>query len=243
MAPGSPPPTKIFVGRLPPDANPGELRRMFEKYGVVTECDILTRFGFVHMKTEEMAEKAIRELNNKDFCGSRISVEASTGKKGGGRGGGRGGFRGGRGGGGYRPYDRSGPRDYDRGPRDSRGPPMGGRNGFYDRGSSGYDDYYRRPMMPSMGSMYSRESRYGDSYMDRRPPMSSVSPYERRDSYGGSLGGGSDLFRRRSPPPISAGYDRPSSGYDRDPYGPPSMRRYPPSHSALDRDMPPARRF
>lgn len=67
--------TKIFVGRLPEDAQAQDLRRLFEQYGVVTECDILNRYGFVHMKTEEMAAQAIRELNNVDFMGVQISVE------------------------------------------------------------------------------------------------------------------------------------------------------------------------
>nr|CAD7438586.1 unnamed protein product [Timema bartmani] len=71
----TPPKTKIFVGRLPEDAQAADLRRLFEQYGVVTECDILNRYGFVHMKTEEMATRAIQELNNADFMGVQISVE------------------------------------------------------------------------------------------------------------------------------------------------------------------------
>lgn len=67
--------TKIFVGRLPDEAQAQDLRRLFEQYGVVTECDILNRYGFVHMKTEEMAVRAIKELNNAEFMGVQISVE------------------------------------------------------------------------------------------------------------------------------------------------------------------------
>ena len=48
---------------------------LFEKYGAVTECDVLNRFGFVHMKTEEMAKRAIAALHNSEFMGSRITVE------------------------------------------------------------------------------------------------------------------------------------------------------------------------
>lgn len=69
--------TKIFVGRLPEDAKAPDLRRLFERFGVVTECDILNRYGFVHMKTEEMALEAIRELDNYNFMGSQISVEVN----------------------------------------------------------------------------------------------------------------------------------------------------------------------
>lgn len=67
--------TKIFVGRLPLDAKQEDLRALFEKYGVITECDVLNRFGFVHMKSEEMAKRAIAALHNSEFMGSRITVE------------------------------------------------------------------------------------------------------------------------------------------------------------------------
>jgi RNA recognition motif-containing protein len=63
------------VGRLPDEAQAQDLRRLFEQYGIVTECDILNRYGFVHMKTEEMAVRAIKELNNAEFMGVQISVE------------------------------------------------------------------------------------------------------------------------------------------------------------------------
>jgi RNA recognition motif-containing protein len=63
------------VGRLPDEAQAQDLRRLFEQYGIVTECDILNRYGFVHMKTEEMALRAIKELNNAEFMGVQISVE------------------------------------------------------------------------------------------------------------------------------------------------------------------------
>lgn len=69
------PATKVFVGNLPPGSKPGELRRLFESYGVVTECDIMNRCGFVHMETQLMAESAIEALNNATFKGSVITVE------------------------------------------------------------------------------------------------------------------------------------------------------------------------
>lgn len=98
----------MFVGSLPPGAKPEELRRLFENYGVVTECDIMNRCGFVHMESADMAEAAIVGLNNSYFKGQTISVEAgrmkerrqggdATAQTNRGRGGGPG--RGGRGGG------------------------------------------------------------------------------------------------------------------------------------------------
>lgn len=67
--------TKVFVGSLPPGSKPEDLRRLFEKYGVVTECDIMNRCGFVHMQTQDMADNAIKNLNNSLFNGANIVVE------------------------------------------------------------------------------------------------------------------------------------------------------------------------
>ncbi|XP_049878201.1 RNA-binding protein lark [Pectinophora gossypiella] len=154
------PQTKVFVGSLPQGSKPEELRKLFERFGVVTECDIMNRCGFVHMQTEDQASAAIRALNNTTFNGGVISVERGRIKERGQRSGGggpRGGMRGGmrgamdRRGGGGGPM-RGGPvggrdapymRDRPMGMRggDMRGPPMGGggmgmRNGM---GGGGYD--------------------------------------------------------------------------------------------------------
>jgi len=92
----------VFVGSLPPGSKPEELRRLFENFGVVTECDIMNRCGFVHMQTQEMAESAIKALNNTMFNGTSITVERGRMKERGsgpgkgrpvGRGGGGGGMR------------------------------------------------------------------------------------------------------------------------------------------------------
>lgn len=40
-------PTKIFVGNLSAEVRSEDIRVLFEKYGKVTECDVLKNFGFV----------------------------------------------------------------------------------------------------------------------------------------------------------------------------------------------------
>lgn len=65
----------MFVGSLPPGARPEELRRLFEKFGVVTECDIMNRCGFVHMQNADNASDAIKALNKTNFKGATLSVE------------------------------------------------------------------------------------------------------------------------------------------------------------------------
>ncbi|XP_053698096.1 uncharacterized protein LOC128745129 isoform X1 [Sabethes cyaneus] len=114
------PRNKIFVGSLPPSTKPEEIRRLFENYGVVTECDVMNRCAFVHMQSPDMVENAIQALHNSTFKGVTINVEhgrskertgGSSSRGGGGnrgapRGGGSGGGGGG-GGGGFRQQDRS----------------------------------------------------------------------------------------------------------------------------------------
>ncbi|CAH0690365.1 unnamed protein product [Spodoptera exigua] len=185
------PQTKVFVGSLPQGSKPEELRKLFERFGVVTECDIMNRCGFVHMQTEDQASAAIRALNNTPFNGGVISVErgrikerGQRGGPGGGRGGGmRGGMRGGmdrRGGGPMRggPPPRDTPYSRDR-PSHPRGPPPGGppqmapRPMPYERAERPpppvYDDRYNG---------YGGEDRRGFALMERgaRDPYASAAP-------------------------------------------------------------------
>ncbi|CAC5418902.1 RBM4 [Mytilus coruscus] len=150
---------KIFVGNLSQSTAREDIQMMFEKYGKVTECDVLKNYGFVHMASSDEAEKAIQELDGASVKGSRMRVEKSTGKSsrgGGGRGGG-GKMRGGRGGG--RGGDRYG----------------GG-------GGGGYGDPYRRPPPYGGGGGGGRDSydRYGGGSRDRMPISRGYDSYDRR---------------------------------------------------------------
>jgi len=51
---------KIFVGNIADGVTSQQMRELFEKYGRVTECDVLGTYGFVHMETDEEAEEAIK---------------------------------------------------------------------------------------------------------------------------------------------------------------------------------------
>ncbi|XP_059048045.1 RNA-binding protein 4.1-like isoform X2 [Achroia grisella] len=219
------PQTKVFVGSLPQGSKPEDLRKLFERFGVVTECDIMNRCGFVHMQTEEQASAAIRGLNNTTFNGAVISVERGRikerGQRGGGRGGGmRGGMRGGmdrRGGGPMRggaggardaPYMRdSRPMGYMRG-GDMRGPPMGGmgmgggaRNGMgggYERGPERAPGGY-----DDRYNGYGGEDRRGFALMDgrARDPYAAPAPMypEERRGYGVEEIPVMDGYDRRAP--------------------------------------------
>lgn len=98
---------KLYVGNLPFSATEGSVSDLFSQIGGVDSVRLITDrdsgrskgFGFVEMASDEEAEKAISELNGKEFEGRALTVnearpqEPRTG-------GGGGGFRGGRGGGG-----------------------------------------------------------------------------------------------------------------------------------------------
>ncbi|XP_035223981.1 RNA-binding protein lark-like isoform X2 [Stegodyphus dumicola] len=215
------PRTKLFVGHLPDGCTNDELQALFEKYGTVKECDVINKYGFVHMSTPEEAQDAIKALNNYTFRGSSLSVEPSKSKlhpepgapgraKGGTSRGSRGNYGGGYGG----PQRGSGFANGYRGRFD--GPSFGGGRDFYpERPYGGSMSSRMRPYpMPyerhslSMGlrdeydyrsSLYSVPSR--DPYA--RPSIPPRDLYERRPS---SYPTASDyLYSRRSPPPpISA---------------------------------------
>jgi RNA recognition motif-containing protein len=98
----------LYVGNLVFDVSEDDLRQAFEKFGQVTEVRLIMDkfsgkskgFGFIEMPNKEEADKAIEEMNGKEFQGRALSVNVAKPKTEGGRGGGGGGFRGGRGGGG-----------------------------------------------------------------------------------------------------------------------------------------------
>ena len=119
----------IYVGNLGFDVTESVLRETFEQFGQVAEVRLIMDkytgktkgFGFIEMPEKEDAQKAIAEMNEKDFEGRIIKVSEAKPKtdRGGSR---RGGFRSGRGGG---------------------GPRSGGRGGYSSggRGGGGRDRY------------------------------------------------------------------------------------------------------
>lgn len=77
--------TKLFVGKLSYNTTNDTLRARFEEFGVVEDAMVIfdreTRrskgFGFVEMKDQEAAQKAINELDGKDFEGQTIVVNVA----------------------------------------------------------------------------------------------------------------------------------------------------------------------
>ncbi|MCX6234462.1 MAG: RNA-binding protein [Bacteroidetes bacterium] len=72
----------IFVSNLSFGVNSEDLKQLFAEHGEVTSANVITDkfsgrsrgFGFVEMKNDEEAKKAIEELNQAEFDGKVISV-------------------------------------------------------------------------------------------------------------------------------------------------------------------------
>ena len=75
----------IYLGNLPYSATEASIKDLFEGYGAVTTTKIVTDkftgasrgFGFVDMPNEDEAQRAIAELNGKDFGGRKLVVNES----------------------------------------------------------------------------------------------------------------------------------------------------------------------
>jgi len=92
----------IYVGNLPYDATEAALQDLFSEYGEVERISIIVDretgrprgFGFVEMSDDAQAQKAIDELNEKEYGGRTLKVNQARAKGDRSRGGGRGGFGG-----------------------------------------------------------------------------------------------------------------------------------------------------
>lgn len=73
----------IFVAKLSANTTSEDLRTLFEEYGEVTSANVIIdrvtgnskKFGFVEMKNDDEARKAINELDNCEYDRSQIAVK------------------------------------------------------------------------------------------------------------------------------------------------------------------------
>uniref|UniRef100_A0A3B3QLT2 Serine and arginine rich splicing factor 7b n=1 Tax=Paramormyrops kingsleyae TaxID=1676925 RepID=A0A3B3QLT2_9TELE len=74
--------TKVYIGNLGTGAGKGELERAFSYYGPLRTVWIARNppgFAFAEFEDPRDAEDAVRGLDGKIICGSRVRVELSTG--------------------------------------------------------------------------------------------------------------------------------------------------------------------
>jgi RNA recognition motif-containing protein len=95
---------RIYVGNLSFSSTEDGVRELFSEYGEVVDVALINDretgrprgFGFVEMRDQDEARKAIESLNGVEFEGRTLTInEARSRGGGGGGGGGRGGDRGG----------------------------------------------------------------------------------------------------------------------------------------------------
>ncbi len=80
---------KLFVGNLPWGITNDSLRELFASVGEVVEAMVITDrmsgrskgFGFVTFATEEAAQAAIQQLNEKEVEGRKIIVNVARPKE------------------------------------------------------------------------------------------------------------------------------------------------------------------
>lgn len=80
---------KLFVGNLPWGINNDSLRDLFASVGEVVEAMVITDrmsgrskgFGFVTFATEEAAQAAIQQMNEKEVEGRKIIVNVARPKE------------------------------------------------------------------------------------------------------------------------------------------------------------------
>jgi len=73
---------KIYVGNLSYKTSEEDLQDLFNQYGTVNSATIIIDrdsnrskgFGFVELEEEEAAQKAIEELDGKEFLGRNLRV-------------------------------------------------------------------------------------------------------------------------------------------------------------------------
>ena len=78
----------MYVSNLSFDTAEKDLRSLFEQFGKVSSAKIITDrdtgrsrgFAFVEMESDEEANKAMKELNNKDINGRTMSVTVAREK-------------------------------------------------------------------------------------------------------------------------------------------------------------------
>ena len=74
--------SRIYIGGLPPDASRREVEREFEYFGHLRDVWVARNppgFGFIVYDDTRDAEDAVREMDGRRVCGSRVRVEFARG--------------------------------------------------------------------------------------------------------------------------------------------------------------------
>ncbi|KAJ8289088.1 hypothetical protein COCON_G00017470 [Conger conger] len=86
---------RVFIGRLSPHARERDVEKFFKGYGRIREINLKNGFGFVEFDDHRDADDAVYELNGKELCSERVTIEHARSRRGRGGGPGAGGGGGG----------------------------------------------------------------------------------------------------------------------------------------------------
>ena len=76
---------KIFIAKLSPRTTVDDVRKLFERFGTVSDCKVIMDhetkrskcYGFVEMPNDSEAYVAVVETNEMMFMGNEINVKKS----------------------------------------------------------------------------------------------------------------------------------------------------------------------
>ncbi|MFP4619899.1 MAG: RNA recognition motif domain-containing protein [Bacteroidales bacterium] len=79
----------IYIGNLNFTVDEDKLRRIFEKYGEVSSVKLIRDkdtgeskgYGFIEMKNDEEAKKALQEMNSQEIDGRHVKVNIAKPRK------------------------------------------------------------------------------------------------------------------------------------------------------------------
>ncbi|XP_036398401.1 serine and arginine rich splicing factor 5b [Megalops cyprinoides] len=77
---------RVFIGRLSPSAREKDVERFFKGYGKIRDIDLKKGFGFVEFDDPRDAKDAVYELDGKQLCSERVTIEHARMRLRGGRG-------------------------------------------------------------------------------------------------------------------------------------------------------------